>query len=418
MKRGWKLKSIVAPALAATAFAGIASAASMEDLVAAARTEGQLNVIALPRDWCGYGAIIDGFKAKYGLRINELQPDAGSDNQLDAIRTGQGAQAPDVIDIGLSYGPAAKQEGLIQPYKVSTWGTIPDSAKDSEGFWYGDYYGVLAFEINVDIVKELPTDWSDLLASKYRGSVALAGYPESSNQAMLGIFAAGLSLAKGSVDRAADQGLQFLAELNRTGNFVPEVGKAESLAQGRTPILIRWDYLASGDRERFDGNPRIEVVIPKTGVVAGVYVQAINALAPHPNAAKLWMEYLYSDEGQLAWLKGYCRPIRLKHLVGSGKVPDDLLQKLPLSENEGYPDEPLFPTVEEQERAREIITGGWDAIVGVTLTCIPADDPASVPMSLLDDAAGPASQSPEGPRSGSNSQVAGAAPVESACGPI
>lgn len=106
------------------------------------------------------------------------------------------------------------------------------------------------------------------------------------------------------------------------------------------------------------------------------------------------------------------------HLVGSGKVPDDLLQKLPLSENEGYPDEPLFPTVEEQERAREIITGGWDAIVGVTLTCIPADDPASVPMSLLDDAAGPASQSPEGPRSGSNSQVAGAAPVESACGPI
>jgi putative spermidine/putrescine transport system substrate-binding protein len=280
---------------------------------------------------------------------------------------------------------------------------------------------VLAFEINADIVKELPADWSDLLAPRYRGSVALAGQPESSNLAMLGIFAAGLSLAKGSVDDAADQGLRFFAELHRTGNFVPEVGNAESLALGRTPILIRWDYLASGDRERSDGNPRIEVVVPKTGIVAGVYVQAINASAPHPNAARLWMEYLYSDEGQLTWLKSYCRPIRLKHLVENGKVPDDLLQKLQLSQNEGHPDDPLFPTIEEQERAREIIINGWDAIVGVTIEytpCIPADDPASVPMSLLDDATGPASQSPRGPRSGSNSQVTAAAPVESACGPI
>ena len=62
---------------------------------------------------------------------------------------------------------------------------------------------------------------------------------------------------------------------------------------------------------RLAGNPDVEVVVPKTGVVAGVYVQAISAYAPHPNAAKLWMEYLYSDEGQIGWLKGYCHPIAL-----------------------------------------------------------------------------------------------------------
>ena len=110
---------------------------------------------------------------------------------------------------------------------------------------------------------------------------------------------------------------------------MPVIGKAASLAQGATPIIIRWDYNALADRDTLKGNPEVDVVVPKTGVVAGVYVQAISAFAPHPNAAKLWMEYLYSDEGQLAWLKGYCHPIRFNDLAKNDKIPADLLAKLP-----------------------------------------------------------------------------------------
>lgn len=365
-----KCAALPLSALVILAFVGMSSADSMDDLVAAAKKEGQLNVIALPRDWCGYGAIIDGFKAKYGLTVNELDPDAGSGAQVEAIKANQGsigAQAPDVIDVGLSFGPSAKKDGLLQPYKVSTWSTIPDSAKDADGYWYGDYYGVLAFEINADIVKKPPADWPDLLASEYKNSVALSGNPRESNQAIQGVFAAGLSAAKGSVDQAADQGLKFMAELNKMGNFSPVVGQADSLAQGVTPIVIRWDYLALGDRERLKGNPKVEIVVPKTGVVAGVYVQAISAFAAHPNAARLWMEYLYSDEGQLAWLTGYCHPIRLKDLMGNRKVPARLLENLPESRNGPSYEDALFPTVEEQEKAREVITNGWDAVVGVKL---------------------------------------------------
>ena len=138
--------------------AGIARADAMDDLVAAAKKEGQLTTIALPHDWCGYGALIDGFKAKYGLTVNELNPDAGSGDEIEAIKANKGntgPQAPDVIDVGLSFGPSAKAEGLLQPYKVATWDTIPDSAKDADGHWYGDYYGVLAFEVNKDIVKNI-----------------------------------------------------------------------------------------------------------------------------------------------------------------------------------------------------------------------------------------------------------------------
>ena len=72
--------------------------------------------------------MIEGFKAKYGLEVNELNPDAGSADELEAIRANKdnkGPQAPDVIDVGFSFGPAAKDEGLIQPYKVSTWDDDP-----------------------------------------------------------------------------------------------------------------------------------------------------------------------------------------------------------------------------------------------------------------------------------------------------
>ncbi|MBS1168789.1 MAG: extracellular solute-binding protein family 1 [Proteobacteria bacterium] len=157
-----------------------AFAASLDDLVAAAKKEGKLTTIALPHDWCGYGAVIDGFKAKYGLEVNELNPDAGSGDEIEAIKANKGNtgdQAPDVVDVGLSFGPSAKKDGLLQPYKVSTWDSIPDSAKDADGNWYGDYYGVMSFGINKDLVKESPADWADLLKPELANAVALAGDP-------------------------------------------------------------------------------------------------------------------------------------------------------------------------------------------------------------------------------------------------
>ena len=359
-------KLIPMTALALSASAGLAFGQS-DELVAAAKKEGMLTTIALPRDWCGYGALIDGFKAKYGLEVNELNPDAGSGDEIEAIKANKGntgPQAPDVIDVGLSFGPSAKAEGLLMPYKVATWDTIPASAKDADGAWYGDYYGVLTFEVNADIVSKIPQDWADLQSADYKTSVALAGDPRASNLAIQSVYASGLATGGTAGASAGEAGLKFFADLNKAGNFVPVIGKAASLAQGSTPIIIRWDYLALADRDTLAGNPKVEVVVPKSGVVAGVYVQAISAYAPHPNAAKLWMEYLYSDEGQLGWLKGYCHPIRFLDLVKNGKVPADLMAKLPPAD--AY-EKAVFPTLDEQGAAREAITKQWDSVVGTNV---------------------------------------------------
>lgn len=334
----------------------------MADLVAAAKAEGMLTTIALPHDWCNYGAAIDGFKAKYPeIEVNELNPGAGSGDEIEAIKANKnnpGPQAPDVIDVGLAFGPSAKAEGLLQPYKVATWDEIPDDAKDAEGYWYGDYYGVLSLETNKAVVANPPTEYADLLKPEYKGQVALSGDPLTSNAAILSVWAAGLSTGATGED-AAHAGLEFFKSLNEAGNFVPIDGNSKSVGIGETPVMIDWNYNSMLNNATLAGNPEIATTVPTKGRLAGVYVQAISAYAPHPNAAKLWMEYLYSDEGQLAWASGFCYPIRYNAMLAAGKVPADLAAQLPSTEGA------YFPTIDEINAAKAIITEGWPTVVGV-----------------------------------------------------
>nr|WP_226341190.1 ABC transporter substrate-binding protein [Gemmobacter serpentinus] len=362
-------KTTAAVTLAALlASTGMVSAQSLAEIEAAAKAEGMLTTIALPHSWCGYGEVIAGFKAKYPeITVNELNPDAGSADEVEAVKANKdnkGPQAPDVVDVGLAYGPSMKAEGLLQPYKVSTWDEIPDNIKDAEGYWYGDYYGVMSFIVNKDLVENVPTDWADLTKPEYAGQVALAGDPRASNQAILGVLAAGLSKGAAAGEAAGKAGLDYFAEVNKAGNFVPVIAKAGTIAQGATPIAIAWDYNALAWRDELAGNPPVEIVVPKTGVLAGVYVQGISAYAPHPNAAKLWMEYIYSDEGQNLWLKGYCHPARFNAMVKAGKVPQELIDALPpaASYEAAY-----FPTLEEVDANKAAVTGAWDGVVGANV---------------------------------------------------
>ena len=273
----------------------------------------------------------------------------------------KGPQAPDVVDVGFSFGEPNKS--WFMPYKVSTWDSIPDSMKSPDGYWYGDYYGVMAFLVNTDVQPDVPQDWPDLLDPKYAGQVALSGDPRSSNQAIQAVQAAALGNG-GSLDDA-EAGLFLLDQINRAGNLVPLIGNNALVANGETPIRITWDYNGLAAIDSFGGNPKAELVIPKTGQFAGLYVQAISAYAPHPEAAKLWMEYLYSDEGQLLWMKGYCHPAREADMRARGVIPADLLAKLPIAS------EAVFPTADQLIAAKELITTRCDAIVGADIQKAP-----------------------------------------------
>ncbi|HET9346141.1 MAG TPA: extracellular solute-binding protein [Candidatus Limnocylindrales bacterium] len=341
-----------------------ASADPMAALVEAAKAEGTLTTIALPHDWCNYGEVIQSFKDKYGLTINELNPGGSSGDEIEAIKANQnnpGPQAPDVVDVGFSFGEDNKD--LFEPYKVATWDSIPDAAKSADGIWYGDYYGVMAFTTNKAIVANPPKDWADLLKPEYKGQVSMDGDPRTSNQAIQAVYASALANG-GSLDNA-QPGLDFWKQVVDAGNFVPVDANPGTIVQGATPIALRWSYNGLAHRDEMAGNPEIDVTVPASGRFGGVYVQAISKYAPHPNAAKLWMEHLYSDEGQLMWLEGYCNPIRYDDMVERGIVPADLAAKLPDSTGA------VFPTPEQLATATELITTGWDTTVGVDVVAPP-----------------------------------------------
>jgi putative spermidine/putrescine transport system substrate-binding protein len=337
--------------------------AKPEDVLAAAQKEGSLTTIALPHDWANYGEIIETYKSKYNMKVNELNPDAGSADELEAIRANKeskGPQAPDVVDVGLGYTKTAKDEGLFAAWKVPDWDTIPADLKDPDGYWWAEYYGVLSFEVNTDVVTELPQDWEDLLKPVYKGKVAMAGDVLKSNEAVMTVFASGLSRSGGDMLKAPEAGLQFWKEMNDAGNFIPVIADQGKIAQGETPLTVEWDYLSLANRDALAGNPPIEILIPQTGVVGGPYAGGISAYAPQPAAARLWWNFVMSDEGQNLYLKGYAHPIRFNDMVKRGVVPQAMLDKLPPAENYA---KAVFPTVDQLTVIKTYITDNWRKVV-------------------------------------------------------
>ena len=96
----------------------------MDKLVEAAKAEGTLNVIALPPDWANYGEMLSAFEAKYGLKIDSAQPDASSQDEINAANQLRGQdRAPDVFDLGGNV--ALANTDLFAPYQVEPFGRHP-----------------------------------------------------------------------------------------------------------------------------------------------------------------------------------------------------------------------------------------------------------------------------------------------------
>ena len=138
--------------------------------------------------------------------------------------------------------------------------------------------------------------------------VALGGDPRQAGEAFGAVMAASLANG-GSLDNILP-GIQFFADLKQRGNYITTQATSATKASGQTPIVCGWDYLQLADRDLQKGKVNIKVQIPADGgnSYGGYYCQAINKQAPHPYAARLWQEFLYSDAGQTAVPQGLHAP--------------------------------------------------------------------------------------------------------------
>ncbi|MEE9963824.1 MAG: extracellular solute-binding protein [Propionicimonas sp.] len=336
---------------AATA-TSLADFGTKADLEAAAKAEGALNVIALPRDWANYGEILDAFAKAYPeIKINEQSPDVSSAEEIQAAKTNAGLDtAPDVFDLGLTV--TLQNTDQFAPYKVATWDEIPANLKDANGAYTGDYGGYMS--IGYDSAKyPAPAALKDLLGAKYKGAVALNGDP---TQAGAAFGAVGLATVQsgGTLDDYTP-GIDFFSQMKEAGNLLKVDVTTATVASGETPVVFDWDYLNAAHTA--DKASWKVTILPGTGYAA-YYNQAINKDAAHPAAARLWEEFLYSDEAQNLWLKGGARPVRMEAMTKAGTIDAALAAKLPTA-----PADSVVPTAAQSDAAGKLLGEKWASAV-------------------------------------------------------
>ncbi|HEY0415406.1 MAG TPA: ABC transporter substrate-binding protein [Gaiellaceae bacterium] len=328
-------------------------------LVAAAKKEGHLNTIALPPDWANYGEELHTFPRKYGIGITNDNPDGSSAQENEAVRSLKGdKRAPDAVDVSVSFAIAGANEGLYAKYFNLNYKTIPRALKDTRGYWMGDYWGAVSIGYNKTLVSNPPKTIKDLLKPEYKGKVAINGSPLSSGSAIGAVFAS--ALANGGSLNDVGPGIDFWAQMKKSGNYIPVQTTAQTVASGQTPISLDWDYNNLAYVSEFPA-ANWGYTVPQDGVYGAYYAQAINASAPHPNAARLWEEFLYSDQGQIIWLKSGAHPARFNDLVARKVIPKAVLAKLPAA---SIYTKVKFASLGQQTKAKALIAQQWPTKVG------------------------------------------------------
>ena len=329
-----------------------ADCGGISGLVASANAEGKLNVIALPPDWANYGAVINGFKAKYpGITVTSDNPNGSSQDEVNAVtQLGASSRAPDVLDIGMAV--ALANTGLFAPYKVATWGDILDSQKEPTGLWFQDYGGYMSIGYDSSKVPAI-TSFQDLLGPGFKGKIALNGDPTKANAALNGVMMA--SLANGGSLDDISKGVDFFHQLKKASNFVPVQATTATVKNGTTPVVFDWDYLSAAHGTDV---PTWKVFVPSNAILGGYYAQSISKTAPHPAAARLWEEYLYSNEGQNLWLKGLARPVRMASMQKAGTVDAAAAAALPPVNGT-----PVFLSADQATAAKNYLAGHWAAAI-------------------------------------------------------
>ncbi len=364
----------------------VKEAGGLDNLVAAAKKEGKLALITTPRDWANYGAIFDAYEKAFGVKISVDNPDGSSQYEIDTMKTAPKSKQPDSIDIGPLVVAQLTPPGgtpMSSPYQVINWNDIPKAAKDSTGLWFGNYGGKLAIVYNT-VLTPAPTKASDFTNPAYKGYVGITGDPTSSNQAFMSVLAA--SLGNGGQKNLSDvtKGLALFKAVKAQAPLVKV--NATNLGGGTARIGFMWDFNALGiiPAAKAAGLD-LKFVYPSDYVLqAPPYINAINAKSPNCANARLWQEFVYSQNkgktakqitaadlklsgsklfaklqgGQNYFMQSGADPIMSKAMTTKGLLVDSLLDfQVPSTAKVVGP-----PTISDVLAAREQIISSWASL--------------------------------------------------------
>ncbi|WP_219465688.1 ABC transporter substrate-binding protein, partial [Nonomuraea rhizosphaerae] len=154
-----------------------------------------------------------------------------------------------------------------------------------------------------------------------------------------GVMAA--SLRSGTAE--PERGVELFAKLKQAGRLT-DPAKAN--------VIVDWDHLNAA---RSAQDPEAwKVMIPRDAPLGAYHVQAINKDATHPAAARLWEEFLFSDEGQNLLQKGWARPARGEAMLMRGTLDTEQAAKLPAA-----PGPPVLLTIPQTDAAKSYLKREW-----------------------------------------------------------
>lgn len=328
----------------------------MDQLIEDAQAEGTFNAMGLYDDWANYGGLLEAFSETYDIEINNDQSTGSSQDLINAVvnREGQG-DSLDYLDTGISFADEADEDGLLAEYYPETYDDIPEEFRSETGTWINHLGGTMAIGCDTSRVDDCPENFSDLLDEQYSGMVAIPGDPTTGESGFMVVHAA--ADANGGSFDDVEPGIDFFNELSAMGNFVPVEANAGTIETGETPIVINWDYLLQpiADDLEADTGAVLEIHLPEDGQVSSFYAASINDDAPHPAVARLFYEFLFSDEGQNLLLEGYVTPVRLDAMIEADSVDHEALDALPGQDGIEAPQ----PTLDQREANQEVVESLW-----------------------------------------------------------
>lgn len=277
------------------------NALTLDEIIEKAKAEGKVESVGMPDSWANWGLTWQDLKDEYA--IDHADTDMSSSEELQMFKTEGENGTKDIGDVGFAFGQQAIDEDLVQGYKTSYWDSVPDWAKAEDGKWMVAYTGATTFLTNTEQVENVPTSWADIKAGDYKVALGDIGGGTAQAAVIASAYAFGGDL------KNLDPAFEFWTELAEAGRINTLDILQQNFETGEIAVGVIWSYTAVPYKDQIT-QYKMEATIPSDGSVMSGYASVINKYAPHPHAAALAREWIFSDAGQANLAKAGAIPTR------------------------------------------------------------------------------------------------------------
>ncbi len=304
--------AVLSAALTLTACGGgtetapeVADASSLSELYDAAKKEGEVLVYGPTEDL--YAKVYDEFEAAYpGIKVKTADIFGTElDSRLQGEQVAGGFKA-DLLHIGVSDMERYASASYLSAFRPVEADELEDAYRGKDDLWSVPSQHLYATVYNTGSLKEddVPHTWAELGDTKWKGKQGISD-PSISGATPQVLSAA---LEAGVID---EKWLDTLAGKVKPKTFPSVATALQAVTTGETQMSLVAGY-GTYMRQKAAGAPLGYVVMEDGGYMSDVAYGALDG-SPHPNAARLLVSWMFSQEGQKAVAE---------HVYEFGTMPD------------------------------------------------------------------------------------------------